>query len=63
MKDTLNQFIIVQKSGECNMFDYQCVTWHANELGLYALACLDKKEYRKILTNFDALIKKHGVVY
>ncbi len=61
-KTIMEQYEAVRQSGDCNMFDYNCVITIADRLNFYALACLTRDEYKDILMNFGKYMKKFGVL-
>ncbi len=60
-KEIMEQYEKVRRGGACNMFNYTCVMWIANQVGFHALAELTMDEYRDILKNFCKYMKKFDI--
>ena len=50
-EETMGQFMEVKRTGECNIFDYNCVIRVARRLKLKDLISLSIEQYGKLLIN------------
>ena len=60
-KEIMEQYEAIRQSGACNMFDYFCVVDIADRTDMDELASLTREEYKQLLMNFNALMKKHDI--
>ena len=64
-EELIRQYEIVRSSGDCNMFDSNCVMASASRHDCYELVTYmddhGRKGYVKLLSNYAELMKKHDV--
>lgn len=60
-KTVMEQYEKVRASGKCDMLDFYCVQRTADERKLYELACLDVREYVKILEGYSKLMTFYNI--